>query len=124
MTLRALVILAVVFAPALAHADLYTLSVGKIIVKDTNGHEANERVETDGGIYSCNLDPVRPAKGQQFTVWFAGRIVGTEFKTSDKGGAPAPVVSCVRDLVANAKFSSPPGTYRVIATVSFRPAQH
>jgi len=119
--MRSLLVLALVLAPATAHADMYAITVEKIVVKTAKGKETNDAVEIAAASYSCNLDQVHPAKGQRFTVWLDGTIEGSKLRTSGRkrGGAPEPVVSCARLVLVNSTFSSPPGDYRVTATVSF-----
>jgi len=73
--MRSLIFLALVLAPAVARADMYAITVEKVVVKTAKGKVSDEAVEIAQASYSCNLDAVRPRKGQRFTVWLDGTIV-------------------------------------------------
>lgn len=124
--MRTLVLLAVLLAPTLARAEMFSIKVSSLTLKTAGGKPAEGAIHLAPASYACNLDGVRPGK-KKFTVWLDGslREGSRKLETQDRerGGAPAPVVSCARLVVVNSKFHAAPGDYRATAVVTFTRAK-
>src|SRR5262245_31968827 len=124
--MRALLLLAILFAPTFVRADMFVIKIVSMSAKPEGGEASTDGITPANGTYGCNLEKVRPGK-KKFTVWVDGIIkeggAKLDVAHQESGGAPEPVVDCARLVVANSLFNRPAGKYRVSVVATFSPVK-